>query len=204
MSASSFLIPGPAGALEVHFTAGTNRCAFVMCHPHPLHGGSMQNKVVTTLAKSFIELGYPSLSFNFRGIGQSQGVFDAGHGEQADTHAVLHWLKTEQGIDHVILAGFSFGAFIALAVSGTCSLEHLLLIAPPVEYPEFAHLHAPAPWSLIVAGADEVIHTEAILAWQKTQITPQHFLNVEQASHFFHGQLHTLKNFIHDHFQPSA
>ncbi len=200
MQEQHLTIRGPSGQLEVIFTPNTGSIGVIVCHPHPLYGGTMTNKVVTTLCKNFSELGYPTLRFNFRGIGQSAGEFDHGIGETADTLAVIHWLKIEHGIDTVILAGFSFGAFVALNACQHFTVKHLLLVAPPTEYPEFNHLTAPNPWSLIVAAEDEVVSTPAILAWAQQQTPPCHFLSVEGASHFFHGKLAVLNEFIHQHF----
>ena len=109
-------ITGPSGSLELRFTPNTGVIGVVVCHPHPLHGGTMHNKVVTTLCKSFSELGYPTLRFNFRGIGHSEGSFNHGVGETSDTLAVIEWLKQTYGIKKILLAGFSFGAFVALNV----------------------------------------------------------------------------------------
>ena len=164
----------------------------------------MNNKVVTTVVKSFVALGFPTLRFNFRGIGQSQGEYAFGRGEQQDTLAVLAWLENEQALTDIFLAGFSFGAFVALATAEQIATNHLLLIAPPVEYPEFSALKTPPTWSLITAANDEVVSTPAILKWATRQNAPQHFYNMPEASHFFHGKLATLQAFITEHFHDRA
>jgi uncharacterized protein len=204
------LIPGPAGQLELYFNPIETPAdtAFIMCHPHSLKGGSMTNKVVTTFTKAFSELGHPTVRFNFRSVGQSTGEFDGGHGEVEDVRCIIDWLKQTQNISRFLLGGFSFGAFVAALTSHhfeqqQTPIQHLLLVAPPLSYPEFSQLHIAAPqaWSLIVAGADEVVSTPTTLAWLGEQPAPYAFLNVEGASHFFHGQLITLRNFIVEQFE---
>lgn len=196
------LIDGPAGWLEICLQESDtpSHSAVVMCHPHPVHGGTMTNKVVTTLCQAFHDLHYLTLRFNFRGVGQSQGQFDHGRGELADALAVIEWLKREQDIDYLVLAGFSFGAHIAAAASHRIEAQQVLLVSPPTQYPDFACIKSEQPWSLITAGADEVISTPAIEAWAQQQPAPQWQLSIEDASHFFHGKLQLLKAFVASHF----
>lgn len=194
-------IPGPSGLLELVFQTERSSTAFVMCHPHPLYGGSMSNKVVTTLCASFHALHYPTARFNFRGVGQSAGQFDHGVGEVADALAVIAWLKT-QGIESIILGGFSFGAYVAARVADP-QIRHWLLVAPPTDYPQFADLSHATHWSLLTAAADEIVSTPNILAWAKRQPPPQHARCIADASHFFHGRLNELKAFVNDYF-PEA
>jgi alpha/beta superfamily hydrolase len=200
MPLQTLFIAGPAGALEIHYRATTGKSALLICHPHPLYGGSMNNKVVTTLCQSFSALDYATVCFNFRGVGQSEGTHDEGIGEQQDTLAVIAWLK-QQGIEHIVLAGFSFGAAVALGVSHSSTPIHLLLIAPPVFYPIFQQYSPAVEWSIITAAADEVVSTPDILTWvQKQTMAPRWQLSVPDASHFFHGKLHILKAFVLDHY----
>lgn len=203
MQTSSFFLEGPCGLLEAVFQAQASKTAVLICHPHPVYGGTMSNKVVTTLASAFYERGYATLRFNFRGVGQSEGQFAHGVGEQQDALAAIAWL-TQQGFERILLAGFSFGAYIALAVSQKMAVDSVLLVAPPVIYPEFARLTPPPKWFLITASHDEVISTPAILEWAKRQPAPQGELQVDQASHFFHGQLMALKHFVSSHYPLSC
>jgi alpha/beta superfamily hydrolase len=198
------LIDGPAGLLEVclqdPLAGAPSRRAMVMCHPHPVHGGTMTNKVVTSVCQAFHDLHYVTLRFNFRGVDQSQGRFDDGVGELADALTVIEWLKQERDIEHLVLAGFSFGAYIALAASHLISVQHLLLIAPPTHYPDFADITPKQSWGLITAGLDEVVSTPAINAWAQRQPAMQWQLSIDDASHFFHGKLNILKNFVATHY----
>lgn len=197
-------IDGPAGLLEIclqdPLQESPSRSALVMCHPHPVHGGTMTNKVVTSMCQAFHDLNYTTLRFNFRGVGQSQGQFDAGVGELADALAVIEWLRQEREIDYLILAGFSFGAHIALAASHLTPVQHLLLVTPPTHYADFARVLPEQSWSLITAGLDEVVSTPAINAWADQQPPTQWQLSIDDASHFFHGKLNLLKSFVATHY----
>lgn len=192
-------LPGPAGALEARFTpatAGAGRVA-VVCHPHPLHGGSMDNKVVTTLYRDWRDHGLAVLRFNFRGVGGSEGQHAHGEGEVRDLRAVLDWLVAEQGATHLLLGGFSFGAWVAAAGAGDLPpglvLERLVLVAPPVHYPGFAGLE-PAPGALVVqADDDEVVEAAAVAAWAASRQAPPELIRLDKTGHFFHGRLGELK-----------
>lgn len=192
-------LPGPAGALDVRYTpaaAGAGRVA-VVCHPHPLHGGTLDNKVVTTLYRAWRDAGLAVLRFNFRGVGASAGVHAHGEGEIEDLLAVLRWLTAEQGATQLLLAGFSFGAWVAAAAAGRLppglALERLVLVAPPVQYPGFAALQPPAGTLVAMADDDEVVDAAAVAAWVASRQAPPELIRWDKAGHFFHGRLGELK-----------
>lgn len=192
-------IPGPAGRLEAAWAAQAEADgrAAVICHPHPLQGGNMNNKVVTTLARVWRDRGVSTLRFNFRGVGASEGLHGRGIGEIDDLLAALQWLRSEQGLQRVSLAGFSFGAWIAAATTPrlppTLQLERLVLVAPPVQYEGFADLQLP-PGTLVLQGeADEVVEPEAVYAWASSRRPAPEVVRFPETGHFFHGRLTALK-----------
>ncbi len=186
-------IAGPAGNLEcaVDAPAGTPRGLALVCHPHPQHGGTMDNKVVQTLARAFVQLGWTSLRFNFRGIGASQGAWDEGRGEIDDALAALAAFRTAG--QPLLLAGFSFGGYVASQVAQRVpDAERLVLIAPAVRNFEVAPVSAT---TLVVHGeADDVVPLAALFDWARPQQLPVTVL--PGAGHFFHGQLPVLKQII--------
>lgn len=192
-------IPGPAGRLQAAWwpgLPGDDRVA-VVCHPHPLYGGTMDNKVVTTLARVWRDAGVATLRFNFRGVGRSEGVHDEGRGEIDDLMAALVWLRDAQGRHRLQLAGFSFGAWVAgAAVSrlpAGIGLERLVLVAPPVHYVGFDAVALPPGALVVQGGADDVVDPAAVRAWVAGRPVPPELLDFPGAGHFFHGQLTALK-----------
>lgn len=202
MPAATQLISGPAGQLEIQVSTptATPQALAVICHPHPLHGGSMTNKVVHILDKTLSELGALTVRFNFRGVGQSQGVFDHGHGEVADALAVIDWLQheyTDLAGMPLWLAGFSFGAYIAYTVCQQRQPQRLILVAPPVDMYRFAtQVPLPAQSMLIQGEADEIVSADAVQRWSVTQTTALEYVLLDGASHFFHGQLNRIHQAI--------
>lgn len=189
-------IPGPAGPLEARLECPETpvRGAAVVCHPHPLHGGSMQNKVVHTLARTFNALGLAALRFNFRGVGASAGRYDQGRGEQADLQAVLRWVREQGAGVPLCLAGFSFGAYVALAVAGSDPPDCLVLVAPPVNHFDFSGLGGPAGFWVVVQGeADEIVPAAEVDAWSAQLRRPPQLIRMPDVGHFFHGRLNDLK-----------
>jgi alpha/beta superfamily hydrolase len=190
-------IKGPAGKLEIAIGTpiGPDRNTLgIICHPHPLHGGTMYNKVVTTLARSFQGLGLTTVRFNFRGVGQSQGEFDFGRGEIDDLLAVAKWVQTEMGHQDLWLAGFSFGAYIAASVAVQVPTKKLVTVAPPVTH--FPMRDLPpilCDWVLVQGDQDDVVAPEDVLAWAKSRLPPPVILRFPEAGHFFHGQLGELR-----------
>lgn len=193
---------GPAGPLEVLVdvpAAGADVGAdLVICHPHPLHGGTMHNKVVHTLARAARDEGVRAVRFNFRGVGGSAGTHDQGAGEVDDLLAVVDRLARNSGRP-CLLAGFSFGAWVAAAATARLTVagrapRALLLVAPPVFYPGFDALPAlPLPVEVFMGDDDEVVDPAAVQEWVLSTPSAPH-LRRFPATHFFHGQLSALKD----------
>ena len=195
---AAFVIPGVVGELELLTACPPSTRArpvtVVICHPHPLHGGSMQNKVVHTLARGFGEMGMRSVRFNFRGVGRSGGEYDHGMGETEDLLAVIAWVRARRPQDRIWLAGFSFGSYVALQASVRFDTAQLVLVAPPVNLYEFGALALPpCPLLVIQGGADEVVPAEQVLQWVGQLVPPPRLIYLEGVSHFFHGRLNDLR-----------
>ena len=197
-TSTPMLIPGPAGALEILTAcpppADRVAATAVLCHPHPLHGGSMQNKVVHTLARAFADLGVSTLRFNFRGVGRSGGVFDHGKGETDDALAAILWVRARRPQDQLWLAGFSFGAYVALRASVRTDVGQLVLVAPPVNLYDFYALPLPpCPLLIVQGGADEVVPAEQVQRWANGLGGAAQFIPMDGVSHFFHQRLNDLR-----------
>lgn len=194
-------IPGPAGQIEAVLQLPDGpappTAIAVVCHPHSLHGGSLRNKVVHILADTFTGLGLPTLRFNFRGVGRSDGMFNQGEGEQADLAAVVDWLRGRYPGVPLWLAGFSFGAYVAWRAHRQVDAARLLLVAPPVGMFDFGPPDpVPVPWLVVLGSADEIVDPGAVRDWIGRQPNPPVFLELEGASHFFHGRLNELKDVV--------
>jgi alpha/beta superfamily hydrolase len=196
-------IAGPAGALEALIEDPTARGAApveypgryaVVCHPHPLHGGALTNKVVHTVARSFQELGIPTIRFNFRGVGASAGIHDHGRGEIDDALAAIAWGAGRWPAARPWLAGFSFGAFIAASAATAVDTERLVTVAPPVARFDFAAIRTPrCPWLVLQGDEDELVEIADVRRWV-SELRPSPTLVVlPGVGHFFHGHLHELK-----------
>lgn len=187
---------GGAGRLEgiAHIPDSAPRAIAVVAHPLPTMGGTMENKVVTTLAKTFAELGLVALRFNFRGVGASDGTFDGGNGEVEDVLAVVRHAKLEYGGLPLVLSGFSFGAYVqARAAQHLYPLPHrLALIAPAVG--RFAMPPVPHNTLLVHGELDEVVPLADVLQWARPQHLP--VVVLPGAEHFFHGRLNQLKQIV--------
>lgn len=211
-----FLIDGPVGKLAVTFsgpaidaskTHEAKRLA-IICHPHPLHGGTKDNKVVHTLARAYRDLGIASLRFNFRGVGQSEGVHDHAKGEVQDLEAVMEYALRHYSMGaslQFILAGFSFGSFVAAKLASQLDspecLSRLLLVAPPVHHYEFDTLVLDGFLVDVIQGdQDEIVPFEEVNAWanlQSDKLAEKFKLKViNGATHFFHGRLVELKALV--------
>jgi alpha/beta superfamily hydrolase len=187
-------IAGPAGALEVALNVpeGSVRGIALVAHPHPLQGGTLDNKVVQTLAKTFAALGYAAARFNFRGVGKSEGQFDDGIGETDDALAALAAAKLEFGELPVVLAGFSFGSYVQTRVAHAIAAERLVLIGPAVKrFP----IEAVPPDTIVIHGEeDDVVALADVLAWARPQQLP--IIVFPGCGHFFHGRLPQLQRVI--------
>ena len=187
-------VAGPAGRIECAVDSpetearGVARGVALIAHPHPLFGGSLDNKVVQTLARAFLELGYETWRPNFRGVGQTEGVHDEGRGELEDLAAVLNRIRTEK----FVLAGFSFGASLMAKLAEKEKPEWLVLVgvgitrimAPPV-----------AAGTLVIHGEnDDTVPLAAVMDWARPQELP--VVVVPGADHFFHRKLHILRALV--------
>ncbi len=193
------LLPGPMGQLEVMTSSpDTYRnppTIAVICHPHPLFGGTMHNKVIYTLARCFNSIGLASVRFNFRGVGLSQGEYNNGIGETDDLLTVLTWLKESCPESAIWLAGFSFGAYVAARAAKVWPAKLLICIAPPIENFPFKELPPfPCPWILVQGDEDEVVSPTAVFSWVNSLVHPPEVIKIHGATHFFHGQLIELRD----------
>lgn len=194
----TFLLDGLAGKLEIMTTLATDSERAVMgviCHPHPLYGGTMHNKVVTTVAKAFEQLGAKTVRFNFRGVGKSEGHYDDALGEADDLRVILGWVKGACPNDEIWLAGFSFGSYVAAKAANTDpDITRLITIAPTVNnYNYHAFTSIACPWLVVLGAEDELVPLEQVKAFVEQPPVPVRFVVVEKASHFFHCKLIELR-----------
>lgn len=190
-------LQGPAGRLEALLQERDGVApAFVavVCHPHPLYGGTMHNKVAHRLAATLFQRGAAVLRYNFRGVGKSEGPHDRGRGELHDSLAVLDWLRRRHPTAPAWVAGFSFGSWVAARVAASeAAIEQLILVAPPVHTQTFEEMRSCAVPKLIVQGtADEVCRPENLERVYPTWAEPKRLETVEGASHFFDRKLGEL------------
>lgn len=196
------LIEGPAGAIELAIDAaqGMRRGVAVISHPHPLFGGSLDNKVVQTLARAFSQCGWDSVRYNFRGVGASQGTHDEGRGELLDLLALIEQVHPEGAL---ALAGFSFGAFVTsqalapllerrpidkLVLVGTAASRFAVAAVPPTSHEQ----------TLVIHGEkDDTVPLPSVMDWARPQSLP--VLVLPGTGHFFHGQLPLLKSLVVRH-----
>jgi alpha/beta superfamily hydrolase len=194
-------IDGPAGALQtiVEEAAADNPRYAVVCHPHPLYGGTMDNKVVTTLARALHACGIATLRFNFRGVGASAGSYDAGVGETQDAECVAAWGASRWPGRQLVIAGFSFGAYVALRLAQRVQASQLVMVAPPVAMFDFSKLAAPRfPWLVVQGDADDVVDPESVNRWVRGLEPRPRLLVMSGAGHFFHGRLSEFKDSVID------
>jgi hypothetical protein len=205
LAAESLLLQGPAGDLETRldFPAADRGAdpaapaAFaVVCHPHPLFGGTLTNKVVHTLARTFNDLGMPSLRFNFRGVGASAGTHDEGRGEVQDALAVVRHGRERWPQARLWLAGFSFGAAVAVRASSEASAVGLVAVAPAVDRIDVGAVTPGSAWLVVLGDADDVVSPQRMLQWARN-LSPQPVIQVMAgAGHYFHGRLPELRDAV--------
>jgi alpha/beta superfamily hydrolase len=205
------LLRGDAGAIEVASSAPTElRAVAVIAHPHPLFGGTMDNKVVTTVARAFTEAGIATYRFNFRGVGATEGAHDEGRGETDDMVRVIEHARATVGGVPLFLAGFSFGGAVATRASERVEFKRLVLVAPGFRRltegglgeapdPEDAGLGSPGRHSyantvVIHGDADDTVPLSDSLAWGKVREVP--IVVVPGGEHFFHRKLHVLREIV--------
>ena len=194
------MIDGPVGAIEAMVERPPDARADIVavcCHPHPLYGGTMQNKVVHTLARACQDNRVTSVRFNFRGVGASEGVHDDAVGEGDDAAVVADFARGATGAARLWSLGFSFGAFVAMQLAATRSASALVTVAPPVQRFDFTQQRAPAcPWLVAQGDADELVDHERVLAWTRTVSPSPEVRMLAGAEHFFHGRLTELRSIV--------
>ena len=207
---SPITLEGPAGALEaLYFDQPDARGVALICHPNPVKGGTMLNKVVSTLQRTARDAGYVTLRFNYRGVGGSAGVHDMHSGEVDDAEAALAWLREQHGDLPLTLLGFSFGGFVAGALAGRIesrgeSLERLFMVAPAVSRLADQPLAERCSMIIIQPEEDEVIDPASVFAFSEGLERPHELLKVAECSHFFHGRLVELKELVAPRLPTSA
>ena len=190
-------IRGPAGALEAILESPGDaeiKGVAVVCHPHPQHGGTMHNKVAHTLARSFVRSNFAVLRFNFRGTEGSDGVYDNGVGELDDALAAMAWMRQHKTEVPLWLAGFSFGAAIAVRAAVARDVDGLISVAPAI-YRFAGNLddQPDCPWLIIQGDEDELVEIDETVEWVDSLDPGPELLVVPGAEHFFHGRLHELR-----------
>jgi alpha/beta superfamily hydrolase len=213
--AERLAIEGPAGVLEAlletpvteHGEALTAPAFAVVCHPHPLFGGTLDNKVVYTVARAFEQLGAPAIRFNFRGVAGSTGSYDEGRGESDDALAVIAWGRQRFPGAPLWLAGFSFGGAVVLRIAELAAPERLVLVAPGITRLERVDFDAaraaqPAcPWLIVQGEADDVVPAPRVLAWAahrqpRPGVPVPKVTLLPDAGHFFHGRINELRGAV--------
>jgi alpha/beta superfamily hydrolase len=201
VNTESVLLHGPAGVLEavIETPEDADTSHFmVVCHPHPQHGGTMHNKVVTTLARTAHALNVPTIRFNYRGVGNSAGSYDGGRGETDDALAAVASGRQRWPGAALWLAGFSFGGIVALRASTrdeAGAVQRLVTVAPALgrEFTDPADIALPGcPWLIVQGDADDVIDGALVIEWGRRLGAAAHLAVMPGAGHFFHGRLAEL------------
>jgi uncharacterized protein len=206
------LFTGPAGRLEGRYTPGRSPTAPIalVLHPHPQHGGTMNNKVVYSIYQSFAQRDFATLRFNFRGIGKSQGSYDRGEGELADAASALDWLQAcNPNARRVWVAGFSFGSWIGMQLlMRRPEIDTFISVAPPANMLDFSFL-APCPTSgLIVHGAADTVAPEAAVTKLVNKLSTQRGIKIDyrlipDATHFFSEHMDDLTAHINGYLDQA-
>jgi alpha/beta superfamily hydrolase len=198
--AETLSIPGPVGELEALLESppdADNARVVVVCHPHPVYGGTMTNKVVHMLARSCNEFGVTALRFNYRGVGKSPGSYDEGNGETQDALAVLDWAANRWPQAQLWLAGFSFGGAVAIRAAVRRDVKRLITVAPAVHRIAVDSNQLPrCPWLLVQGDRDELVDAAAVQQWVQTLATPPQLELLAGVDHFFHGRLNQLRELV--------
>jgi len=203
MRETPVFIDGPVGQLEALYLdlKGAKGVALI-CHPNPVQGGTMLNKVISTLQRTARDAGYITLRFNYRGVGASAGSSDMGQGEVDDAEAAAIWLREKHPDLPMTLFGFSFGGFVAATLGGRLeargeTLDHLFMVAPAVmRIADPGALPQKGPLTLIQPETDEVVDPQLVYAWSDALSRPHELLKVAECGHFFHGKLTDLKDLV--------
>ena len=195
-------IDGPVGRLEAALDrpreGALHGCA-VVCHPHPQHGGTMHNKVAHTLARAFVRSGFEVLRFNFRGTEQSAGHYDKGVGELDDAVAAIDFMRARHASYPLWLAGFSFGAAIAVKAALTTHVDGLISVAPAISrFADGLESQPACPWLVVQGDEDELVDIDETVAWVNGLEPGPELLVMSGAEHFFHGRLTELREAVID------
>lgn len=207
------LVPGPVGDIEVVIDHPTGfasegdeeaaRGIALVAHPHPLFGGTLDNKVAQTLARIFADLGYVAIRPNFRGVGASAGTHDHGVGETDDLVAVIEWALGRFGPLPVAAAGFSFGAYVVTRMAARVAVERLVLVGMPHGMVTGGRTYTPGTVpedTIVIHGEqDETAPLANVLEWARPQELP--IVLVPGADHFFHRRLHLLRRIVKGQWQ---
>jgi alpha/beta superfamily hydrolase len=210
LTTSPFLLEGSVGPIEAVWDlppAGSAEPAAIAlcCHPHPLFGGSMTNKVIHTVARSCAAAGAVTLRFNFRGVGRSAGSHDHGNGEASDIEYLAVILRRRWPGLPLWLSGFSFGAWVSLTAASVIAPARLISVAPPVGRWDFSKIKAPAcPWLIVQGDRDEIVDAAAVTAWVEGLRSGATLVHLAEAEHFFHGQLIELRTIVSDFLAPAV
>ena len=194
-------IDGPAGSLEcLWLPSGSDPLdrALVLCHPHPLYGGTMETKLVARAAKKLSESGFQTLRFNFRGVGRSEGSWAEGAGERDDLRAVLDYIRSRLPESRLAVFGFSFGAWVGLDVGNSRpDVEALVGVAPPVGRVSFDFLRdSTKPKLIVYAGRDAIVDPEGLVEWASGLREPKEVVGVPEADHLFKGQVDEVAEMV--------
>lgn len=190
-------VPGAAGRIEcaIDAPASQPRAVALIAHPHPLYGGTLDNKVVQTLARCFVELGYVAWRANFRGVGESEGRHDEGRGEVEDLASVLEHAQAEYGAAPAVLAGFSFGSAVQLRLAQRLAPERIARMVLVGMAAGRYELPAAPKGTLVIHGErDETVPLAAVLDWARPQELP--VVVLPGADHFFHRRLQQLRDIV--------
>lgn len=197
------LLRGAAGVIEAVVDHPEADCAragvAVICHPHPLHGGTMHNKVVTMIERSLREVGLTTVRFNFRGVGKSEGSHDNGRGETLDLLTVAEWVAQQRPGDVLWLAGFSFGAYVALLGARHLPVKQMISIAPPAGRWDFSAVLPPTcPWLVVMGEDDDVVEPQQVYDWIEGMPAAErpNLIRMPETGHFFHRRLMDLRGAI--------
>lgn len=194
-------IPGPAGTLEALLDQPADiespEMVAVVCHPHPLHGGAMTNKVVYSLARAFNEAGAVAVRFNYRGVGASTGTYDDGNGETADALAVLEWAAQRWPGAKLGLGGFSFGGAVAIRAAAAREVARLVTAAPAIRRVTVDENSLPqCPWLIVQGDQDELVDPNDIQQWSRELRESPRLVLLNGVEHFFHGRLNELRQVV--------
>ncbi len=174
----------------------------VVCHPHPLYHGTMNNKVVHALARAANRLQVPAVRFNFRGVGDSGGAWDAGQGESEDALAVVEWARRRWPGRRLWLGGFSFGSYVALNAASAAEPAALVTVAPPVRRFPVEQVTTPAcPWLVVHGADDELVDADAVRHWVAGLAPPPRLTVIPDTTHFFHGRLNVLQDTVREFWE---